>query len=159
MTIRVELLGTIRARDLRASILKLGWLVKVEVNFPRGGELTNPDHLLLLNREFKDYSENHSQYSCLAMAHRFASDAIYDGDDENQDTFDLFIELPFECEMDFIDPFSKNSDALDVGIFPLHHHRRAGEAGPLPSVKLLHLTLEEKRKQRAVQHVVERSYF
>ncbi|KAL7581759.1 hypothetical protein ACA910_022294 [Epithemia clementina (nom. ined.)] len=94
------------------------------------------------------------------MAHCHASNAILDGDDDDEDSFELYIDLPFECKHGFIDPFSWDSDALSVGIFPLSRHTHSGNAGGQPPlVKLLHLTLEEKKEKRVHQRPVERSFF
>jgi hypothetical protein len=161
ITVRVELLGTMRAKDIKPEIVRNGRLVRVSISFPRGGELTNPEHLLLLNQDFDEFNENHSQYANLAMAHRHANDALLDGEELHSDSFELLVDLPIECETEFINPFgADDDDGMLIGSFPLDKRHYKNDAnGPVPSVKLMHLSLEEKQKKRTVQKPKERSYF
>ena len=158
ITIRVELLGTVRARDIHARTV-LGKQVEIFIDFPHGGELTNPDHLLALNQDLADFNENHPQYTVLGMGHRHLNDAMQE--EEVDDQVRLKIDLPFECEEDFINPFGNEDDTgIDVGMFPLDPSKYPRIPGaPVPSCKLLHISLEQKKKKRVNQRAVERSYF
>jgi hypothetical protein len=160
VTIRVELFGSIRARDIHPKIIGKGSKVRIVVKFWEGGELTDPAHLLMLQHHVTGFNENHPQHTALACGHRALSDAQH-GAEELEDEVELLVDLPFQVDTNgFLDPYARDEDDLDVGVFPLDLHRFPNTTGrPRPSTSFLHLTCEELHKPVTPQRARDRSYF
>jgi len=159
ITIRVQLLGTMRGEDISPKIIKDGNGVRITIKFPEGGEDTKPEYLLMMNHEIEEYDTNHPQYVALKTADRIINDALEAGD--NDDSIVLEVDLPFPVDTSgFKDPHSDNHSRLNVGIFPLPDDKYPPIDGcPAPSVKFLHLHCEEKDKPKQKQKVYETNYF
>ena len=153
--IRIEFVGSTTSQMLKASFIKKGNAVEVEVKIRRGGELTNPDHLLVM---YPWMANNHPLYMAHQRIHRFTTD-------QQEERRTIVINLPFPCSMTgFIDPIRAGAgddaarQTYDLGIFPLANQVRAANA-PAPSTKFLHLSCEEIHKPKIEQVARSRSYF
>jgi hypothetical protein len=149
--IRTEFVGSINSNHIEASMSEDGNYVKINVKFPRGGELTNPKHVLT-RYEDSGVDESHPLYLAMSNVHRFYGEANEKKEEE------LLIKLPFTCDPHgFYDPIEHNDVFLDLGVFPLD--ATATEGGPAPSTKFLHLFCEEQKKAKLQQKTQQRSYF
>jgi len=157
--IRVQLLGTMRGEDISPKIIKDGNGICITIKFPKGGEDTKLEYLLMMNHGIKEYDTNHPQYVALKTADRIINDAPEAGD--NDDSIILKVDLPFPVNTSgFKDPHSDNHSCLNVGIFPLPEDKYPVIDGcPVPSVKFLHLHCKEKDKPKQKQKVYETNYF
>jgi hypothetical protein len=150
--IRIEVVGSIDDSQVEASITEDGKYAQVQVKFPRGGELTNPAHLLV---RYPYMDELHPLYQAMSTAHRFYGEA------NEMKVEGLRIELPFTCDSHgFYDPIDEDDEFLDLGVYPLDlKSSNSGGGGPPPSTKLLSLFCEEQKKARLEQKTRQRSFF
>ena len=151
--IRIEFVGSTTSQMVKASFIKKGNAVEVEVKIRRGGELTNPAHLIVM---YDWMTVDHPLYMAHARIHRFTTD-------QQEERRTIVINLPFPCCMTgFIDPLHGNNTELrqtyDLGVFPLPNQVRAKNA-PAPSTKFLHLSCEEIHKPKIEQVATSRSFF
>ena len=152
--IRIEFVGSTTSQMVKASFIKKGNAVEVEVKIRRGGELTNPAHLIVM---YDWMTVDHPLYMAHARIHRFTTD-------QQEERRTIVINLPFPCSMTgFIDPLRGLDDEVlrqtyDLGIFPLKDQVRARNA-PAPSTKFLHLSCEEIHKPKIEQVARSRSFF
>lgn len=159
--IRVELIGSIKAEHIEASMTEDGASAKIKVKFPRGGELTNPMHLLC---RYPNMTDDHPLYGKMRDVHRFYGEANEKKEEE------VVIKLPFPCvPHGFYDPIEENDEFLDLGVFPLEddptevsspasNSSGAGEGPPAPSTKFLFLYCEEQKKAKIEQKTQQRAY-
>ena len=152
--IRIEFVGSTTSQMVKASFIKKGNAVEVEVKIRRGGELTNPAHLIVM---YDWMTIDHPLYMAHARIHRFTTD-------QQEERRTIVINLPFPCSMTgFIDPLRGLDDEVlrqtyDLGIFPLEDQVRARNA-PAPSTKFLHLSCEEIHKPKIEQVARSQNFF
>jgi hypothetical protein len=122
------------------------------VKISRGGELTNPEHLLTMYGDQIDM--DHPIYQAQMRIKRFTMDM-------NEERRVIRINLPFTCSTaGFIDPLRDQSEheTYDLGIFPLYN-QSSSEDAPDPSTKFLYLSCEEIHKPRVEQCARSFSFF
>ena len=84
ITIRVQLLGTTVKDDLEVEMKDEGRKLRIRVNFPEGGEDTNPEHLLLLNAgSDQPFTPQHPQYAILKAGNTALKNAAVDKKEED----------------------------------------------------------------------------
>jgi hypothetical protein len=150
--IRIEFVGSTTSGKINAAIVDDGNAVEVEVKISRGGELTNPDHLLTMYGD--QIHTDHPIYQAQMCIKRFTTDNI-------EEHRMIRINLPFTCSTaGFIDPLHDETDqeTYDLGIFPLYN-QSSSEDAPDPSTKFLHLSCEEIHKPKIEQSAHNFSFF
>jgi hypothetical protein len=150
--IRIEFVGSTTSGKVNAAIVDIGNAVEVEVKISRGGELTNPEHLLTMYGDQIDM--DHPIYQAQMRIKRFTMDM-------NEERRVIRINLPFTCSTaGFIDPLRDQSEheTYDLGIFPLYN-QSSSEDAPDPSTKFLYLSCEEIHKPRVEQCARSFSFF
>jgi hypothetical protein len=153
--VRIELVGSIQASQVKAKLVQDGDVARVSVKFKKGGELTNPEHCLV---QFFDceFDETHPLYIAMKQVHRFYSEV------NEEEEHVVHVYLPFCCDpCGFFDPINGEEGVLDLGIFPLPDilENDTPSDAPDPSTKVLHFICEELSKSKLEQKTKTRSYF
>lgn len=148
----VELCGLIEGKMLKSKFDDDGTSITITCKYQRGGQLTNPDHLVSL---YGEGIKTHPIYIHLKELNRFHLESV-----EEEEEKSLVIELPFPCNTaGFYDPIRDDDSQVSLGTFPLPHIRAMLAPAPAPSTKLLHLICEELKKEKKKQAMVEECYF
>jgi len=163
ITVRVQLLGTTLRKDLECEMLEEGRKLRIRVNFPEGGEDTNLEHLIVLNRgSDQGFTPQHPQYAILKAGQTALRNVAMDKKEE--DHVETVLDLPFQCNPNgFVNPLksaAQHQNKVHVGVFPLNAQKYPPQAGfPVPSAKFMHVTLEELHKPRVPQEILEEESF
>jgi hypothetical protein len=152
VNIRVEVPGSVRQEDfVRKDIINDGRAVAIDVKIKRGGELTNPIHLVPIYGAI--IHESHPLWMGNRKIHRVLDLQM------KEKVFNFIVPLPFRVQTaGFIDPLRTNQGEIPFGPFPLPNHPRVA-FGPEPSTKFMFLSCQESDMPKVEQFVREQSFF
>lgn len=152
LSIWISLYGFVEDDDIEAWIAGQKF-VKVKIHYRKGGEDTNPEHLLVQHDECNPaFTTDHSKYNVLAQGHCSHNEVVA-GDY-------LLSEIPLSLEVNqvgSIDSLSEDPD-YGLGVFLLGMHKHIPGASDF-SACFLELICEERYKPKIKQRATARSYF
>lgn len=146
--IRIKFTGSIVGSMVKADFAKQGHAVECKVKYLKGGERTNPDHLVPM---YGPGVRQHPLYAQLQMINWMVNEA------RETVTWTLHIKLPFHCNpAKFFDPLCPDDTAYEFGTFPLDQPLEMQD--PLPTTKFLHLSCIELYTPKFTQVVKTTNY-